>query len=132
MESIGNRKSQKIYEAALPDSFMRPQTNYAVEEFIRAKYQYKRYCIQSESAATVTSLETTEASLPKMKDQESEKNLVSFDIGKDKETCNLSDDSLSDPEYVVKPKPLPKACHKVLSESDLISFHPGNDRLLET
>lgn len=32
-----------MYEAQLPDGFRRPQTDSALESFIRAKYEHKKY-----------------------------------------------------------------------------------------
>ncbi|XP_014835433.1 PREDICTED: stromal membrane-associated protein 1-like [Poecilia mexicana] len=40
---MGNTKARQLYEANLPDSFRRPQTDQAVEFFIRDKYEKKKY-----------------------------------------------------------------------------------------
>lgn len=40
---MGNSKSRQLYEANLPDSYRRPQTDQAVEFFIRDKYEKKKY-----------------------------------------------------------------------------------------
>jgi len=43
--SMGNAKAKDIYEAALPANFVRPsEDNYAVEQFIKAKYEKRRFC----------------------------------------------------------------------------------------
>lgn len=43
IEGLGNRTCRKVYEAHLPSSFRRPQTDSALEHFIRAKYEQKKY-----------------------------------------------------------------------------------------
>jgi stromal membrane-associated protein len=40
---MGNSKARAIYEARLPDNFRRPQTDSALEAFIRSKYEHKKY-----------------------------------------------------------------------------------------
>ncbi|KAM9477809.1 stromal membrane-associated protein 1 isoform 2-T2 [Clarias gariepinus] len=43
VQSMGNTKARQLYEAHLPDNFRRPQTDQAVEFFIRDKYEKKKY-----------------------------------------------------------------------------------------
>lgn len=43
VQRMGNRRAREIYEANLPDDFRRPQTDTALESFIRAKYELKKY-----------------------------------------------------------------------------------------
>ncbi|XP_069752024.1 stromal membrane-associated protein 2-like isoform X2 [Narcine bancroftii] len=43
IQEMGNAKARILYEAYLPDDFKRPQTNLAVESFIRDKYEKKKY-----------------------------------------------------------------------------------------
>lgn len=43
MREMGNSRARAIYEAKLPDNFRRPQTDSALETFIRSKYEQKRY-----------------------------------------------------------------------------------------
>lgn len=40
---MGNSRARAVYEANLPDNFRRPQTDSALESFIRAKYEHKKY-----------------------------------------------------------------------------------------
>eukprot|EP00064_Thunnus_orientalis_P018817 superscaffoldBa00004465_g18923 len=40
---MGNNKARQLYEAHLPENFRRPQTDQAVEVFIRDKYERKKY-----------------------------------------------------------------------------------------
>ncbi|XP_030372979.1 stromal membrane-associated protein 1 [Scaptodrosophila lebanonensis] len=43
LQQMGNSRARAVYEAQLPDSFRRPQTDTALESFIRAKYEHKKY-----------------------------------------------------------------------------------------
>ncbi|KAI6187659.1 putative smap1 [Aphelenchoides besseyi] len=46
MRVMGNAKAKAVYEAELPDTFRRPQTDQQLENFIRAKYDAKRYILK--------------------------------------------------------------------------------------
>ncbi|XP_072246408.1 stromal membrane-associated protein 1-like [Leuresthes tenuis] len=43
MVDMGNKRAKRLYEAHLPENFGRPQTDQAVEVFIRDKYERKKY-----------------------------------------------------------------------------------------
>ncbi|KAM6956556.1 stromal membrane-associated protein 1 [Aplochiton taeniatus] len=43
MVDMGNSRARQLYEAHLPENFRRPQTDQAVEFFIRDKYERKKY-----------------------------------------------------------------------------------------
>lgn len=43
VQRMGNSRARAIYEANLPADFRRPQTDAALETFIRAKYEHKKY-----------------------------------------------------------------------------------------
>lgn len=43
LQQMGNSRARAVYEATLPDSWRRPQTDSSLENFIRAKYQQKKY-----------------------------------------------------------------------------------------
>jgi len=51
MQMMGNSKGRAVYEANIPDDFRRPQTDSAVESFIRQKYEKKKF-IAAEWVAT--------------------------------------------------------------------------------
>jgi len=51
MQMMGNSKGRAVYEANIPDDFRRPQTDSAVEAFIRQKYEKKKF-IAAEWVAT--------------------------------------------------------------------------------
>ncbi|KAF2360386.1 Arf GTPase activating protein [Trinorchestia longiramus] len=43
IQQMGNSRARAVYEANLPDSFRRPQLDSVLEQFIRAKYEAKKY-----------------------------------------------------------------------------------------
>lgn len=45
MRVMGNEKARKVYEHSLPDHFRRSMTDHQMEQFIRAKYEQKRYML---------------------------------------------------------------------------------------
>ncbi|XP_077991422.1 uncharacterized protein LOC144445665 isoform X2 [Glandiceps talaboti] len=47
MDNMGNKKARDIYEAHLPPTFRRPQTDSPLENFIRCKYEKKQYMDKS-------------------------------------------------------------------------------------
>ncbi|KER25688.1 hypothetical protein T265_06919 [Opisthorchis viverrini] len=47
MSLSNNTQSRKIYEATLPDSFIRPQSDAGLEAFIRAKYEQRKFVRKS-------------------------------------------------------------------------------------
>ncbi|TNM85930.1 hypothetical protein fugu_008201 [Takifugu bimaculatus] len=57
IQDMGNTKARKLYEANLPETFRRPQTDQAVEFFIRDKYEKKKY--YSEKVTNGSSVCTT-------------------------------------------------------------------------
>ncbi|XP_029413657.1 stromal membrane-associated protein 1 isoform X3 [Nannospalax galili] len=52
MQDMGNTKARLLYEANLPENFRRPQTDQAVEFFIRDKYEKKKYYDKNAIATT--------------------------------------------------------------------------------
>lgn len=40
---MGNSRARAVYEANLQDNFRRPQSDSSLEQFIRAKYETKKY-----------------------------------------------------------------------------------------
>lgn len=43
LQQMGNSRARAVYEANLPDNFRRPQADSALEAFVRAKYEAKKY-----------------------------------------------------------------------------------------
>ncbi|XP_019903071.1 stromal membrane-associated protein 1 isoform X2 [Esox lucius] len=82
MVDMGNNKAKHLYEAHLPDNFRRPQTDQAVEFFIRDKYERKKYYDQngpktaaksSDAASGSTSPSSPAAAAEKNRQEEREK-----------------------------------------------------------
>uniref|UniRef100_A0A8C6IDZ7 Small ArfGAP 1 n=1 Tax=Mus spicilegus TaxID=10103 RepID=A0A8C6IDZ7_MUSSI len=57
MQDMGNTKARLLYEANLPENFRRPQTDQAVEFFIRDKYEKKKY--YDKNAIAITNVSKT-------------------------------------------------------------------------
>ncbi|XP_026120422.1 stromal membrane-associated protein 1-like isoform X8 [Carassius auratus] len=53
VQNMGNTKARHLYEAHLPENFRRPQTDQAVEFFIRDKYERKKYYDKNNVNGTV-------------------------------------------------------------------------------
>jgi stromal membrane-associated protein len=43
MQEMGNSRARAVYEANIPETFRRPQTDSALEAYIRSKYEQKKY-----------------------------------------------------------------------------------------
>ncbi|XP_026992069.1 stromal membrane-associated protein 1 isoform X3 [Tachysurus fulvidraco] len=85
VQSMGNTKARQLYEAHLPDNFRRPQTDQAVEFFIRDKYEKKKY--YDKNPAT-DSFKSSDAALPlasSPSSQAAEKNKLEKEREKKKE-----------------------------------------------
>lgn len=54
MQSIGNAKSRSIYEANIPETFRRSQTDSAMEQFIRNKYEQRKWIAKEWTQPTIT------------------------------------------------------------------------------
>ncbi|KAM6460039.1 stromal membrane-associated protein 1 isoform 2-T2 [Liasis olivaceus] len=80
MQEMGNTKARLLYEANLPENFRRPQTDQAVEFFIRDKYEKKKY--YDKNVTHVTSKEKEKKKEEKKRDREPEKPLKSLGIEK--------------------------------------------------
>ncbi|XP_050981362.1 stromal membrane-associated protein 1 isoform X2 [Labeo rohita] len=61
VQSMGNTKARQLYEAHLPENFRRPQTDQAVEFFIRDKYERKKYYDKN---AVNGAIKSSDAALP--------------------------------------------------------------------
>ncbi|CAJ1067033.1 stromal membrane-associated protein 1-like isoform X2 [Xyrichtys novacula] len=62
MVDMGNTRARQLYEAHLPEGFRRPQTDQAVEVFIRDKYERKKYYDKEALAAAPKSSEAAPSS----------------------------------------------------------------------
>uniref|UniRef100_A0A8C3C0P4 Small ArfGAP 1 n=1 Tax=Cairina moschata TaxID=8855 RepID=A0A8C3C0P4_CAIMO len=71
MQEMGNTKARLLYEANLPENFRRPQTDQAVEFFIRDKYEKKKY--YDKNAVNTFNKEKERKKEEKKREKESEK-----------------------------------------------------------
>lgn len=71
MQEMGNTKARLLYEANLPENFRRPQTDQAVEFFIRDKYEKKKY--YDKNAANAFNKEKEKKKEEKKREREAEK-----------------------------------------------------------
>ncbi|KAM9803692.1 stromal membrane-associated protein 1-like [Neosynchiropus ocellatus] len=60
MVDMGNGRARRLYEAHLPENFMRPQSDQAVEVLIRDKYERKKY-YDKEAAAAIAQQKSADA-----------------------------------------------------------------------
>ncbi|XP_026992072.1 stromal membrane-associated protein 1 isoform X6 [Tachysurus fulvidraco] len=73
VQSMGNTKARQLYEAHLPDNFRRPQTDQAVEFFIRDKYEKKKYYDKNPATDSFVSTEREKKKEEKKKEKETDK-----------------------------------------------------------
>ncbi|XP_054456071.1 stromal membrane-associated protein 1 isoform X2 [Anoplopoma fimbria] len=62
MVDMGNNRAKRLYEDHLPENFRRPQTDQAVEVFIRDKYERKKY--YNKEALAAAPAKSSEAAPP--------------------------------------------------------------------
>ncbi|XP_068583277.1 stromal membrane-associated protein 1 isoform X2 [Cebidichthys violaceus] len=68
MVDMGNSRAKRLYEDHLPENFRRPQTDQAVEVFIRDKYERKKYYNKEALAAAPKEREKKKEEKKKEKD----------------------------------------------------------------
>ncbi|XP_071014137.1 stromal membrane-associated protein 1 isoform X5 [Oncorhynchus clarkii lewisi] len=94
MVDMGNNKAKQLYEAHLPDTFRRPQTDQAVEFFIRDKYERKKYYDQN-------GLKTASEREKKKREKDPEK--VNRPSSSEKKKAELQTDSRANPRRTPEP-----------------------------
>ncbi|XP_055758341.1 stromal membrane-associated protein 1-like isoform X2 [Salvelinus fontinalis] len=117
MVDMGNNKAKQLYEAHLPDTFRRPQTDQAVEFFIRDKYERKKYYDQnglktasksSDAAAFSTSPASQAAEKNRQEEREKKKRekdpeKVNRPSSSEKKKVELQTDSRANPRRTPEP-----------------------------
>ncbi|XP_036840549.1 stromal membrane-associated protein 1 isoform X6 [Oncorhynchus mykiss] len=118
MVDMGNNKAKQLYEAHLPDTFRRPQTDQAVEFFIRDKYERKKYYDQnglktaskSSDAAAFSTSPASQAAEKNRQEKEREKKKREKDPEKvnrpsssEKKKAELQTDSRANPRRTPEP-----------------------------
>ncbi|KAL5968067.1 Stromal membrane-associated protein 2 [Taenia solium] len=79
LKAVGNRRARELYEANLPEFFRRPQTDSALEQFIRAKYEQKRY-VASDFVPPKPDIESVKKDLLRLEQQSKRKAVSSRSI----------------------------------------------------
>ncbi|XP_073689937.1 stromal membrane-associated protein 1 isoform X1 [Garra rufa] len=85
VQSMGNTKARQLYEAHLPENFRRPQTDQAVEFFIRDKYERKKYYDKNAVNGAVKSSDAALPSVSSPSSQAAEKSKLEKEREKKKE-----------------------------------------------
>ncbi|XP_053477359.1 stromal membrane-associated protein 1 isoform X4 [Ictalurus furcatus] len=98
VQSMGNTKARQLYEAHLPDNFRRPQTDQAVEFFIRDKYEKKKYYDKN---AVTDSFEREKKKEEKKKEKETDKGNKPTVFDKKREDIQI--DSRASPKKSAEP-----------------------------
>ncbi|XP_074254210.1 stromal membrane-associated protein 1 isoform X2 [Saimiri boliviensis] len=103
MQDMGNTKARLLYEANLPENFRRPQTDQAVEFFIRDKYEKKKY--YDKNAIAITNKEKEKKKEEKKREKEPEKPAKPLTTEKlqKKEDQQLEPKKSSSPKKTVEP-----------------------------
>ncbi|XP_069394406.1 stromal membrane-associated protein 1-like isoform X10 [Paralichthys olivaceus] len=92
MVDMGNSRARQLYEAHLPESFRRPQTDQAVEVFIRDKYERKKY-FDKEALTTA----------PKERDKKKEEKKKEKDVDRGERHNNAKTECRASPKKSTEP-----------------------------
>ncbi|XP_072821593.1 stromal membrane-associated protein 1 isoform X4 [Vicugna pacos] len=101
MQDMGNTKARLLYEAHLPENFRRPQTDQAVEFFIRDKYEKKKY--YDKNAIALTNKEKEKKKEEKKREKEPEKPVKPLTTEKKKEDQQLEPKRSTSPKKAAEP-----------------------------
>ncbi|XP_048209850.1 stromal membrane-associated protein 1 isoform X4 [Perognathus longimembris pacificus] len=101
MQDMGNTKARLLYEANLPENFRRPQTDQAVEFFIRDKYEKKKY--YDKNAVAITNKEKEKKKEEKKREKEPEKSAKPLTTEKKKEDQQLETRKSTSPKKAAEP-----------------------------
>ncbi|XP_072534209.1 stromal membrane-associated protein 1 isoform X2 [Salminus brasiliensis] len=99
VQSMGNTKARQLYEAHLPDNFRRPQTDQAVEFFIRDKYEKKKY--YDKNAVNDSFKEREKKKEEKKREKETDKGIKPTAFDKKREDLQI--DSRASPKKSAEP-----------------------------
>ncbi|XP_060225778.1 stromal membrane-associated protein 1 isoform X3 [Meriones unguiculatus] len=98
MQDMGNTKARLLYEANLPENFRRPQTDQAVEFFIRDKYEKKKY--YDKNAIAITNISSSDAPLQPLVSSPS----LQAAVDKNKVELQKKEDQQLEPKKSTSPK----------------------------
>ncbi|XP_048126569.1 stromal membrane-associated protein 1 isoform X8 [Alosa alosa] len=114
VQDMGNTRARQLYEAHLPENFRRPQTDQAVEFFIRDKYEKKKYYDKNAINGSIKAPDVAQSSSSSSpSSQASEKNKLEKEREKKKDERKREKDT----DKSTKPSPLEKKREDVQSDS---------------
>ncbi|XP_030626270.1 stromal membrane-associated protein 1 isoform X2 [Chanos chanos] len=99
VQSMGNTKARLLYEAHLPENFRRPQTDQAVEFFIRDKYEKKKYYDKNGVNGSISERERKKEE--KKREKDTDKGTKSTALDKKRE--EIQTDSRASPKKSAEP-----------------------------
>uniref|UniRef100_A0A7N6B443 Arf-GAP domain-containing protein n=1 Tax=Anabas testudineus TaxID=64144 RepID=A0A7N6B443_ANATE len=88
MVDMGNTRARQLYEAHLPENFRRPQTDQAVEVFIRDKYERKKYYDKETLTTAPVSITLFWEREKKKEERKKEKEVDKFERHNNAKECN--------------------------------------------
>lgn len=135
LQQMGNSRARAVYEAQLPDGFRRPQTDNALESFIRAKYEHKKYIAREwvpPSPPKVDWNKEIDEELEKQKKKKKPTGGIGLVTGLNSslEKKSISNSSISNVKTSPLPAPLPKPKVSAASNSPKNTTTSGSMDLL--
>lgn len=124
MQAVGNAKSRSIYECNIPDTFRRSQTDSAMEQFIRSKYESRKWIAKEWTQPTIT----VSADLKEDMDANSKRKSKSGAVNLDSAFSSMKLDAQPKQKKTSKPasSPTSKAPEPKINESSLLDLE-SND-----
>ncbi|XP_013107392.2 stromal membrane-associated protein 1 [Stomoxys calcitrans] len=111
LQQMGNSRARAVYEAQLPDGFRRPQTDTALESFIRAKYEHKKYLAREWVPPSPPKVDWAKEIDEELERQKRKKKAAqantSLGIGVLSGSANIQNDKKSSISGMAKSSPLP-------------------------
>lgn len=108
LQLMGNSRARAVYEAQLPDGFRRPQTDSALESFIRAKYEHKKYMAREWVPTPPAKVDWEKEINEELERQKRKKKSTSLGITSPAMTDKKSTITVKTP--IPAPLPKPKVC----------------------
>ncbi|XP_038155424.1 stromal membrane-associated protein 1-like isoform X1 [Cyprinodon tularosa] len=132
MVDMGNTRARQLYEAHLPENFRRPQTDQAVEVFIRDKYERKKYydqeALAAASKAEATAPSTSPSSQADKTRSEKERDRKKEEKKKEKDADKVERHNNSKPDCKSSPKKSPEPAVDLLGLDAPEGEGKGSDR----
>ncbi|KAA0187646.1 hypothetical protein HAZT_HAZT000519 [Hyalella azteca] len=120
IQQMGNSRARAVYEANLPDSFRRPQTDSVLEQFIRAKYEAKKYIAREWVQPPLPTPNWEQLIEKQLKNKRKDKKVCSVEL-----PTSISSNVLSSKSNGTSPKPIPRAPGSSSSRTSSASNTPS-------